>query len=266
MHPAFIRTDHRPWPPPETPWAWRQSWVDLLFAHWPVPTAALRPLVPERLTLQEFGGTSWVGVVPFRMTGVTRRSMPDLPWLSAFLELNLRLYVEHEGRAGVWFLSLDAANPVAVWAARRWWHLPYFNARMSVERDGTQIRYVSKRTGAEPVLFSARYGPTAGACEAIPGTLDHFLTERYCLYTLAPDGCLLRAEVHHVPWPLQCAEAEIEVNELARPFGFDLDGPPRLLHFAKRLDVVIWPLERVPERCNRKDRVPASLCPALRPV
>ena len=266
MHPAFARTDHRPWPLPRRPWVWRQSWVDLLFAHWPVPSALLRPLVPDSLTVQEYGGTSWVGVVPFRMTGVTRRPLPGVPGLSAFPELNLRLYVEHDGRPGVWFLSLDAGNALAVWAARRWWHLPYHHAKMTVRSNGSAIDYQSERQGRNSVRFIAEYGPTAGPCEAMPGTLEHFLAERYCLYAQAPDGTLWRAEVHHVPWPLQCAEAEIVVNELGAPFGLPLDSPPALLHFATRVDVVIWPLERVEERVKspQRGRVKSQL--ALRPA
>jgi uncharacterized protein YqjF (DUF2071 family) len=147
MHPALSQLEHRPWPLPYKPWHWRQSWHDLLFAHWPIPAAALRPLVPAGLTVQEFGGTSWIGLVPFRMTDVMRRGLPDLPWVSAFPELNVRLYVEHNGRPGVWFLSLDAANPLAVWAARRFFHLPYFQARMSLTAEGDGIRYSSWRAG-----------------------------------------------------------------------------------------------------------------------
>src|SRR4051794_15783952 len=129
MPPALRPLAPRPWPVPAARWTWRQSWYDLLFAHWPVPAADLRRLVPDGLRVQEFDGTSWVGVVPFRMAGVMRRSLPDLPWVSAFPELNLRLYVERDGKPGVWFLSLDAANALAVWAARRLFHLPYHRTR-----------------------------------------------------------------------------------------------------------------------------------------
>src|SRR5690606_35517478 len=125
VHSSFSRTEHRPWAIPQGEWSWRQSWLDLLFIHWPVPTAALRPHVPSELSIQEFDGTSWIGLVPFRMAGVMRRPFPDIPGLSAFPELNVRLYVEAEGKPGVWFLSLDATNPLAVWAARRYFHLPY---------------------------------------------------------------------------------------------------------------------------------------------
>jgi uncharacterized protein YqjF (DUF2071 family) len=244
MHPALQRTDHRPWPIPDGRWTWRQSWCDLLFAHWPVAVDALRPLVPDELEIQQRDGTSWVGVVPFRMEGVTRRPLPDIPGISAFPELNLRLYVERDGRPGVWFLSLDATNRLAVWTARRLFHLPYFHARIEARPDGDDIRYDSRRSGSG-VEFRARYGPRSAPYEADPGTLEHWLTERYCLYARSPARRLFRTEVHHVPWPLQRAEAIIETSELGRPFGLELAGPPALLHFARRIDVVVWPPQRV---------------------
>ena len=243
MHPAFRRTDHRPWPPPEGSWTWRQSWLDLLFLHWPVPAEALRPLVPEPLQVEEFDGTSWIGVVPFRMSGVTRRPFPGLPWVSAFPELNVRLYVEAEDKPGVWFPSLDATNPLAVWAARRFFHLPYYRAAMSLEESGGWIRYDSARRG-DGERFRGRYRPTGPVYEADPGSLDHWLTERYCLYAVDPEGRLLRNEVHHVPWPLQPAEAEIETNTMVDAFGIELSGAP-LCHFARRIDVVVWGKEVV---------------------
>src|SRR5436190_2686663 len=148
MHPSFQRMDHRPWPVPQAPWRWRQSWRDLLFAHWPVPAASLRHLVPKDVEIQEFGGTSWVGVVPFRMEGVMLRHLPNMPRLSAFAELNLRLYVEVGGKPGVWFVSLDAENRLAVWVARRLFHLPYFHATMAVARVGYRIEYRSERSAS----------------------------------------------------------------------------------------------------------------------
>jgi uncharacterized protein len=238
-HPALTRTDHRPWALPAGRWTWRQSWRDLLFVHWPVPAAALRPLVPADLAIQEFDGTSWVGVVPFRMTGVMRRPLPDVPGLSAFPELNVRLYVEADEKPGVWFLSLDASNALAVWAARRLFHLPYHLADITIARDGSDHVYASQRRNA-PERFVARYGPRGAVYEAVPGTLEHWLTERYCLYATAPDGRLLRSEVHHLPWPLQGADAAIETNTMLD--SFDLDRPSRAPHllFAARLDVVVW--------------------------
>lgn len=253
-HPAFRRIDHRPWPLPPGPWRWRQSWRDLLFAHWPIPAVRLRAFVPPSVRIQEHGGTSWVGLVPFRMAGVMRRPLPDLPGISAFPELNLRLYVEVDGRAGVWFISLDAANTLAVWAARRFFHLPYFRADMQVTPgDGGSgaaadvlIRYRSVRRGTGPrVAFVGSYAPSSDVFEAKPGTIEHFLTERYCLYTQDARGRILRADIHHTPWPLQTATAQIVENTMGDAQGLALEGPPPLLHFSRRQDVVVWPIEAV---------------------
>jgi uncharacterized protein YqjF (DUF2071 family) len=212
-----------------------------LFAHWPIPAARLQPLVPAPLQVQEFDGTSWVGVVPFRMQGVMRRPLPDLPYFSAFPELNLRLYVECEGKPGVWFLSLDAANVVAVWAARRFFHLPYFHASMEMRGLPERVEYHSTRL-SEPrgVGFSASYQPSSDVYESQPGSLEHWLTERYCLYAQSPAGQLYRAHVHHQPWPLQGAEAEIRQNDLLAPHGVAISGPPELVHFSRQIDVVMW--------------------------
>lgn len=228
-------------PPPGGRWVHRQTWHDLLFAHWPAPAATLQPLVPAPLTIQEHSGTSWVGLVAFRMTGVTARGLPAMPWLSAFPEMNLRLYIDLEGRPGVWFISLDAGNPLAVWAARRFFHLPYFHATMQVHTEGDRVRYRSERRGPGPrVAFRGSYWPTGAAVASTAGTLEHFLTERYRLYTRAANGTLLTAEIRHRPWPLQPAAAEIDVNDVATAQGIRVDGPPALLHFSKRLDVHFW--------------------------
>lgn len=240
-HPALAFLEHRPWPIPDVRWSWRQSWCDLLFAHWPVPARELTSLVPPALEIQEFEGSSWVGVVPFRMQGVMRRPLPDLPWISAFPELNLRLYVEADGKPGVWFLSLDATNPLAVWAARRFFHLPYRHARISVAGAGEAVSYHSVRTsGPRGIEFAAEYEPTSEPYLAAPSTLEHWLTERYCLYARSPRGRVFRAEVHHRPWPLQRAAAAIHRNDLCRPHGIRIEGPPPLLHFSRRIDVVVW--------------------------
>ncbi len=221
----------------------RQSWHDLLFAHWPVPAKTLRALVPAALEIQEFDGTAWVGVVPFTMTEVMLGALPALPWISAFAELNLRLYVTHEGKPGVWFVSLDAANPVAVWAARRRFHLPYFHAEMNVRVDDRRVHYASQRKGA-PVAFKGSYTPTSLLRSAAPGSLEYFLTERYCLYAADTKGRLLRGDIHHAPWALQSASAEIEQNTIASAQGIALSGSP-LLHFSKRTDAIVWPLVTV---------------------
>ncbi|MEI7684224.1 MAG: DUF2071 domain-containing protein [Planctomycetota bacterium] len=246
MHPALKHLDHRPWPLPAGPWRWRQNWYDLLFAHWPVPAAELRRLVPDGLTIQEFGGTSWVGVVPFRMTGVMLRPLPDIPGISAFPELNLRLYVERDGKPGVWFLSLDASNSLAVWAARRFFHLPYEHARIDFQRSPNEFRFRSERKAANPpVAIESTYRPISDPAPAVPGSLEAFLVERYCLYARSPAGVLYRSQVHHAPWPLQRAEGTVHAEELLAPHGLTLPDTAPLLHFSRGVEVVVWPLEKV---------------------
>jgi uncharacterized protein YqjF (DUF2071 family) len=218
-----------------------QSWHDLLFAHWPVDAAVLRPLLPSQLQIDTFEGRAWIAVVPFRMTGVRLRGTPSLPWLSGFPELNVRTYVTNSGKPGVWFFSLDAGNPLAVAIARAWFHLPYFRARMSCEEQEGWIHYQSERTHdrAPAAELKGRYRPVGGVFSQHRGTLEHFLTERYCLYAADGRGHIIRAEIHHPPWPLQPAEAELERNTMTESLGIAPASQP-LLHFARRQDVVVW--------------------------
>ena len=242
-----IDTAHRPWPVPDRPWVMHMAWLDLLFMHWPLPPEMLRPLIPGGLELDTFEGQAWLGVVPFYMSNTRPRGVPPLPWLSAFAELNVRTYVTVSGKPGVWFFSLDAANPVAVRGARWSFSLPYFDARMSIERQGETIHYRSRRThrGAPPAEFVGQYRPTGEAYRSLPGTLEHWLTERYCLYSQDRRGRLWRGEIHHLPWPLQPAEAEVATNTMTAPIGIQLPDVPPLLHFVRRIDVVGWLLKGV---------------------
>jgi uncharacterized protein YqjF (DUF2071 family) len=224
-----------------------QTWHDLLFAHWPVPAVALRPLLPPQLDLDTFDGEAWLGVVPFRMSRVHPRGLPALPFLSAFPELNVRTYARAAGKAGVWFFSLDAASRVAVELARWSFHLPYLHARMRCAADGPAVAYDSRRLDrrAPAADFSARYAPAGPVSPAVSDTLADWLTARYCLFAADHSGRLYRGDIHHAPWPLQPAEAEIEVNTMAAAAGIRLPDAPPLLHFARSLEVLVWPLVRL---------------------
>lgn len=235
---------HRPWPLPASPFLMTMSWHDLLFAHWRVPVARLRELVPQSLELDLWQGDAWIGVVPFHMTQVGLPALNRLPWLCEFSELNVRTYVRSGGKGGVFFFSLDAACWPAVLGARAGFRLPYFWAHITCEREGEAIRYASQRLIGAPATFQGRYAPSTPVRRAAPGSLEHWLTERYCLYTTDGAGGALRGEIHHVPWPLQSARAELQRNDLLGWLELEPLAPSPVLHFVQRLDVLAWPLER----------------------
>jgi uncharacterized protein len=231
--------EHRPWPLPDAGWAQGQTWEQLLFAHWVVPLETLRAHLPPELEVDTFGGDAYLGITPFRVSGLRLRGLPPLPVVSSFLEVNCRTYVSHGGeKPGIWFFSLDASSRLAVEGARRLYKLPYFRASMS-----GPPRFSSVRQGDVERVWECSYRPTGTAAPAEPATLEHFLAERYCLYTTDESGRLHRAEIHHPPWPLQDAEAEVLRNTLP-PEGNEVEGEPHVL-YSERQDVLIWALEPV---------------------
>jgi uncharacterized protein YqjF (DUF2071 family) len=243
-------TEHRPYPAPTRPWVLRMAWRELLFAHWSLAPSTVRPLLPPTLELDEREGRAWIGIVPFRMADTAPRGLPALPGgPSNFLELNVRTYVRHEGRPGVWFFSLDANSRIAVRIARATFRLPYHDARMSLRRDPSSgwIDYASERThrGVEQGAFRGSYRGTGPLPPSAPGSLEHWLTERYFLASVGGDGRPMLGEIHHPQWPLQQAEARIEACTVARAFGIELPDEPPILHYAEAIDVVAWPLRSV---------------------
>ena len=244
MNPLLAATSHRPWPLPRGPWIMAQTWHDLLFAHWPLQPQVLRPLVPAQLALDAYEGQCWLAVTPFRMSNIHPRGLPAIPGFSRLPELNVRTYVKFEDKPGVYFFSLDAGSLSAVFAARSFYRLPYFYARMKVEVAADQVRYHSLRRVPANAEFRGRYHPAAPVQLRPRGSLEHWLTERYCLYTTTRRS-VFRAEIHHLPWPLQDAEAEIEINTMAAAAGITLPDVPPLLHFSRQLEVLVWPLGRL---------------------
>jgi uncharacterized protein len=244
-------TAHRPWSTPSSPWVFRMRWLDLAFLHWQIDPQQLRPFVPERLQLDLHGGKAWLGVVPFKMSDTMVRGIPALPYFSQFPELNVRTYVTIGGKPGVWFFSLDAANLFAVRMARTIFNLPYFHARMSCQTSGGSVEYKSERVenpnaGQElETRFHARYAPSSEIITVPRSSIVEWFTERYCLYSAAPNGKLFRGEIHHQRWPLHEAHCEILSNTMTAPLGIDLSTPPAYVHFVKRLDVIGWLIEPV---------------------
>jgi len=225
--------------------AQRQSWKKLTFLHFRVKEEVLRPLVPKELTLDTFEGEAFVGLVPFTMTGVRPLWAPSVPGISNFHETNVRTYVHMEGRdPGVWFFSLDAASRVAVTVARTFWHLPYHHARMSLEESEGEIRYVTERLGPPPVPASCKITTrvTSEVSHAVPGTLEHFLAERYILYADTGGDSLSIGRVHHVPYPLQRAEAVAWDESLLKAAGIERSNDTPLAHYAEGVDVEVFAL------------------------
>jgi uncharacterized protein len=234
-------------PPPPGPWIMEQTWRSLLFAHWPVDADALRPHIPPGVTLDTFKGQAWLGVTPFHLTGLRVRGLPPVPGTSAFYEINVRTYVVGGGLPGIAFLSLDADNLFDVLAARALYHLPYFHARMAFAFHAGRIHYAGRRAhpGGGPGRFTALYRPVSPVYEAAPGTLAHWLTARYRLFTTGPGGRLHRGEIRHAPWPLQDAAGRLDARALVAADGAPPPTGAPLLHYVRRLKTRFWPLVAV---------------------
>jgi uncharacterized protein len=233
---------HRPWPLPERGWSMAQTLEDVLFAHWPVPIESVRAHVPAELKVELYDGSAWMSILPFRAAGLRLRGMLPVPGVSSFLELNVRTYVRAaDGKPGVWFFSLDVSSRLAAEAARRVYKLPVFHARMLTERSDDWIEVECSRFDERGRVFSGRYRAEGESFAPEPGSLESFLADRFCLYATNERGVLQRAEIHHEPWTLQRAMAEIDLTTIS-PVG--LDGSP-LCHFSRRQDVVLWPLAPV---------------------
>jgi uncharacterized protein YqjF (DUF2071 family) len=248
-HPAIVLAT-LPAALPERPAGWpimHQTWTRLAFLHWPVEFELLRALLPARLQLQRFEGTAWVGVTPFSITGMRPSWLPPLPWVGRSLEINVRTYVVCDDVPGVWFLSLDASNPLAVWAARIAFHLPYYQARMQLDERSGHALFRSTRTHphAPPAELDVEWQTGAPLPPLKPGTLEHFLIERYWLYS-SDDRGLCRARIHHERWPLKHAGIAHLRSTMLAAHGLPEPSQPPLAHaLARPLAVAVWPLKRV---------------------
>ncbi|SEN52534.1 YqjF family protein [Lihuaxuella thermophila] len=232
---------------PPIGWVMTQTWTDLLLAHWPVPPELIRDQVPSMLEIDTYEQSAWVTIVPFAVNEARLRWLPPLPFMSGLLQLNLRTYVVYNRQPGVYFFSLDASNRLAAGVARTFLHLPFYAARIRMQKEGSHIHFFSRRSGSHhfpEAVFDCRYQPVSSVFHAQKGSLDSWLTERYVLFT-AHRHRVHRGDLFHLSWPLQYAEAEIANNTLAEACGFRLPDSPRLLHYASCVKAFIGPLNRV---------------------
>jgi hypothetical protein len=223
-----------------------QRWNDLLFLHYSVAPELLRPLIPDALTLETYQHRAWISITPFWINHLRPAGVPSLPWISHFSEVNVRTYVRYGEKPGVYFFSLDASNLSAVWGARVFYRLPYWHSAIKVSGKGEDIlNYRSIREhGPKPAELRLTYGPASPTFRARPESLEHFLTERYCLYAYNRKR-LYRAEIHHLPWELQGAKSDVEENSMTKPLNVDLPRSADLVYFSRELKVLFWPPERL---------------------
>ncbi|HEX9918826.1 MAG TPA: DUF2071 domain-containing protein [Pyrinomonadaceae bacterium] len=219
-------------------------WGKLLFMHWPVPAERLRSLVPPQLTIDTFDGEAWVGITPFTLWDVRLSFTPPVPYLSDFHELNVRTYVLYRGVPGVWFFSLNTNSSMTVLGARTFYFLPYFNSDINLRQEGDIINYSLRRTDAgRPAAFDASWEIGKELPEAEPGTLEFFLTERYCLYSASGES-IYRARIHHKPWPLRQAALLSYDSDIAESDYLPRLKAKPLVHYAEALAVDVWPPEK----------------------
>ncbi len=217
-------------------------WRDLLFMHWPVDTNVLQGLLPPGVKLDTFDGRAWISVVPFRMTGVSLRRWPDLPWLSKFPELNVRTYVTDGQRPGVWFFSLDATNRLAVRLARWMFYLPYMDAKITCQQSGDWFRYRSDRQhrGESGASLDIEYRPIGPERTASPDSLEHWLTARYWMYLCDRYRNWHIGAIDHAPWRLRDAQVICHHNRMLQWLGIDVGPQQPLTQFAAVTDVRAW--------------------------
>ncbi|MGH9589033.1 MAG: YqjF family protein [Terracidiphilus sp.] len=218
-----------------------QGWYNLLFAHWPISGQRIRDLVPPELQIDTFAGDAWVSIASFHLR-LRPRGLSAMGKIWFFPELNLRTYVRFREHGGIFFFSLDAGSLAAVLGARAFFRVPYFHSRMQITRGGPQVHFKSQRRFSK-ASFAAEYQPVSAVYEADPGGLEHWLTERYCFFTVV-SGKVFRTDIHHVPWPTQKTEAEISVNTLAAAARLPLEGPPALAGYVEQQEVLVWPLRQ----------------------
>ncbi len=232
---------HRPYPIPSRPWAGGQTWEHLLFAHWSVDPRAMAGVIPPGLELDVFEGRAWLAVTPFLLRGLRPRFVPSIPGVNPFLETNVRTYVRRGGRGGIYFFSLDATSWLAVNGARLLNGLPYRHARGRISAEDGVIGYRLHRTDRAygAAWIDASYRPRGPANEPLPGSLEHFLVERYCLFAVRESGAIIRTDIHHRPWRIHPAEGQTRHRGLVPDAIGPLVDPP-LLHVARRQDVVVW--------------------------
>lgn len=224
-----------------------QNWGKLLFMHWRIDEQLLRPLIPPQLSIDTYHGSAWIAIAPFTMWDIRALPpfLPPVPGLSSAHELNVRTYVHFNNVPGVWFFSLDCNSSAAVLGARMFYHLPYYNADIELTEDEAgSIDYSLTRTDEPPAEFAATWKVGKKLPVSETGSLEFFLTERYCLFSEHNES-IYQARIHHLPWPLQSAELVSLNSKMIESQGLPTRTEDPHLHYCEELSVDIWPPHRL---------------------
>lgn len=245
MNFAFIdNTAHRPYPLPSSKWIMRQNWRNVLFLHWPVELRSLRLFIPSALEIDTFDGVAWLGVVLLETVGTYARGLPFVSIAPTFQGVNVRTYVRYKNKPGLYFLSLDANHWSTYTVARKWFRLPYYPAQITIEEKERGFDFQSTRKGTR-VSFEGSHTPIRGSKTTEKGTLEHWLTERYCQYSTMNDRDMYSSEILHAPWSLQPVNVEIRKNTLFLPYHLNFLNLDPISHFSTGVDALMWNIKKV---------------------
>ena len=240
------KQDHRSWHVPSKNWIMRQTWKNVLFAHWPILPERLRSSIPSSLDIDTYQQMAWLGVVIFEIEGIYFRGLPPISVVFSFPEVNLRTYVQHKGKPGVFFLSLDVGNWASLAISKRWYHLPYCKAKISYRKETPfTVKVCVTEIVKLPLHSKGVLQTDLRSYFPEEGTIDHWLTERYCLYSVDRKGNIYCGDIHHKPWSLQKAQAVLSNNTLPAPFGINISVDEPILHFSKGLDALFWNIKKI---------------------
>lgn len=228
--------------PRKVPWIMKQTWLDTLFIHYPVKLDELSKLVPHTLPIDTFDNKGWISIVPYLTTSVRARGLPPIPGLSRFPGFNVRTYVKLDGKPGVYFFNLAATNWLTAKMAKLSFKLPYIYLDMDYKKEGDTIHFQSDPYRKNEEKLKWIYRPNSEQRLATKGSLEEWLVERYCLYTVNEKGEPFRSDILHRSWLLQDAEVEYQHNSLIAEFYLSTAVGKPIYHYSKKVDVRIWPI------------------------
>lgn len=243
MNKAFLDTRHRPFPLPDKKWLMTQTWENLLFCHWPVEYDVIRQHVPAELELDTYEGRCWIGIIPFQVNKMRLRKMPPVPYLRTYLELNVRTYVSYKGVPGVYFFTLDADKSLAVLGGKVGALLPYREAKIKMTKKRGFVHFESDACGPDWMKgkLKLHYQPVSRAYSPSADSLEYWLFERYCFFTIGKKN-IYRGDIHHTRWKIE--QANVLMEEVPSYLN-DIATHPPVCHYSHKKQAFMWMLSKL---------------------